>query len=120
MRIRAAIGIFSLLLVFGCINEELEPIDPTKAQLEISVKDILDNDPRADIKVTIHLNEADAESGDNPVLKARYTDGDGLVEFRNLEPGRTYWVRAKPIIGFSKEETEILVIGDNFHEIHIL
>jgi hypothetical protein len=104
----------------SCINEELEPIDPTKAQLEVYVYGALSLKPRDNILVSIHTTEQDAQSGSNRVLKARYTNSEGLVNFRNLEPNRHYWVRAKPVVGSSVEETETLDVGHNYHSIDIL
>jgi hypothetical protein len=104
----------------SCLNDPLEPVDSTKAQLEVYVYGTLSLEPRNNIAVTIHHTEADAEDGINEVKDRRYTDKDGLVMFRNLEPNTTYWVRAKPVVGHSKEETDVLIVGYNHHSIDIL
>ena len=104
----------------SCIEEELEPIDPTKAQLEVYVYGTLSLEPRDNITVSVHWTQSDAESGVNEVKPKQKTNDDGIVNFRNLDPGRRYWVRAKPLIGHSKEETRVLSVGYNRHEIDIL
>ena len=111
--------IYTLSLV-SCVNDPLEPIDPTKALLEVYVYGALSLEPRDNILVSVHLTELDAENGTNEVREKRYTDRDGLVTFRNLEPSRQYWVRAKPLVGHSKEETDVLSVGYNYHSIDIL
>lgn len=108
-----------LVLVSGC-DDELAPIDPTKAQLQVYVYGSLSGNPRASIEVSIHDSEADAERGKNPVTDKRYTDNYGMVQFRNLEPGVRYWIRAKPLIGDNVEQTDVLVVGDNYHAIDII
>ncbi len=101
----------------GACNPELDSINPNLARLEVYVHGSLGN-PKNDALVSIHLTQTDAENNENEVVDSRYTDINGIVNFVNIEPGRSYWIRAKPLT-FPRaiEQSEILVVGVNNHDI---
>src|SRR5690606_10240193 len=101
-------------------NEELDEIDDSKAQLNIHVYALVTNNPKENATVTVHLTEADANNNVNEVVKKRFTDNDGNVTFRNLPPGKRYWIRAKVLIDKTVNQTEVLVVGENYHEVGTL
>lgn len=105
--------------VFSC-NDDLDEIDESKAQLHIHVFALLTSNPKENATVTVHLTEADANNNVKAVVKKRFTDNDGNVTFRNLEPGKRYWIRAKVVVDKTVNQTDELVAGDNFHEVGTL
>src|SRR5688572_17614174 len=98
------------LVILGTIatscNDPLEEIDPSKAQLNIHVFALLTGNPKDNATVSVHLTESDAQNNINLVVEKRFTDIDGNVTFRNLEPGQRYWIRAKVLIDNTVNQTE--------------
>lgn len=113
---------FILFLLVGCIscNDALDEIDESKAQLSIHVYALLTNNPKESATVTVHVTESDANNNVNEVVKKRFTDNDGNVTFRNLEPGRRYWIRVKVLIDKTISQTAELMVGENYHEVGTL
>ncbi len=116
---RAFLKLYVIIIIgffTGACNKELDSINPNLAQLEVYVHGVAN--PKNDALVSIHLTQADAENNENAVVDSRYTDNNGIVNFVNIEPGRSYWIRAKPLI-YPRviELSEILVVGMNTHDV---
>lgn len=118
----------SVRIVFVCVltavviscNDELDEPDPSKAQLSIHVFALITGNSKENATVSVHLTEADANNNTKPVADKRFTDNDGNVTFRNLEPGKRYWIRAKVLIDKTINQTDELVVGGNYHEVGTL
>jgi len=115
--IHKSVALFLFILLLSACNAPLDDPNPNKAQLEVYVAGTLGN-PKNDAHVSIHYTEDDARNNVNPVVKARYTNSDGIVNFVNIAPGVSYWVRAKPLIyPAAFTETNVLEMGKNYLEI---
>jgi hypothetical protein len=110
---------FSITLLFSCDGSDPEPIDPTLAQLEVYVFGTLSNEPRDGIRVSLHATEDDAKDGDDELYGRQFTDSEGFADFINVQPGKIYWVRAKPLITRNVKATQFLVAGRNSFEIGV-
>jgi hypothetical protein len=107
--------IFALFLS-GCQYGQNEPIDPTKATLEIYIYGTLSSKPRENITITLFNSKEDAQNNVNAVSSKKYTNESGLVQFINLNPNTQYWVRIKPTISYYTELSPVLVVGYNYME----
>jgi hypothetical protein len=123
IRTRLFLRIAAILLMASCViscNDPLDEIDPTKAQLNIYVYALITGNPKDNATVSVYLSESDANNNVNKVVDKRFTDTDGNVTFRNLEPGKQYWIRVKVLIDKTINQTDVLVAGENYHEVTTL
>ena len=116
---RIGTALMAAFIISAC-NPPLDDINPRMAQLKVFVYGSLGN-PKNDARVSIHLTEQDAKDFKNEVVDARYTDAYGYVDFVNIEPGKQYWIRAKPVTWQAAYgRTDILVVGKNNASIETL
>lgn len=124
MKARLFLLFVSLMMISGmsaCIHYSDTIVqDPMRATLHVYAYGALSGNPRPNITVTLHETQQDAEEGRNALYPSKTTDNNGVTIFYNLPTGRSYWVRAKPLIGRSVRQTDILLRGDNRREMPIL
>lgn len=112
-------AIFFSFALSSCDGDQ-DGLNPDLAHLDVYVYGTISKNPREGIIVTLHNTESEADRGVNAVVSSQITNEQGVARFKNLTPGRRYWVRAKALLIKNVEETDLLNKGLNDFDIDIL
>ena len=89
-------------------------------ELEVHVTGTLSGKSRENINVGIYLSKDDAENHNDRVKPDQRTNSDGKVNFKELDSGQKYWIRAGAITNKTIRETQSLSGGSNTFSISVI
>ncbi|UAM99208.1 hypothetical protein K8354_05130 [Polaribacter litorisediminis] len=111
---------FLIAIFFSVTSCELEDSNISSSDLEVYVSGTLSGNPRSGLRVTVFGSRSDAKDEVNAVTLTQITDNNGLVFFKNLDSGFSYWVRVDAILIRNIISTDNLDEGFNEMSIKIL